>query len=247
MREVSYRTRPLIFYTLAAIAAVITKADAVVIGENGQGAFGPASLPFAHEWWFRSAHPGFVKRWEKFLGLILDRPIRFEQPQLWKTKGEVLSSLCDQDLVGWEQTSSCATRPKERYGRRGCGVCGGCLLRSVSIHVAGLTAPAGENAFDLYGSEDIVCDRDGKERRMTSGERAVAVRAVGTMVEFARLADSPEGELAACREARLVDSRNSGVMQARLIRLLQRHRGEWDAFMSSLPNRSWVREIVGQI
>jgi len=67
MREVSYRTRPLVFYTLAAIAAVITKAKVVVIGENGQGAFGPACLPFADEWWFRSAHPAFIKRWADFL------------------------------------------------------------------------------------------------------------------------------------------------------------------------------------
>jgi 7-cyano-7-deazaguanine synthase in queuosine biosynthesis len=247
MREVSYRTRPLVFYTLAAVAATITKADAVVVGENGQGAFGPASLPFAHEWWFRSAHPAFVKRWEKFLGLILDRPIRFEQPQLWKTKGEVLSSLCDQDLAGWEQTSSCATRPKGRHGRHGCGICGGCLLRSASTHAAGLTAPAGEYAFDLYALEDIVSDGDGKERRMTPGERAVSVRAIAAMVEFARLADSPERELAVGREARLVDPKNPDVAEARLLRLLQRHRTEWDAFMRSLPNRSWVREIVGQL
>jgi len=82
LRETSYRTRPLVFYTLSAIAADITNADAVVIGESGQGALGPATLPFADEWWFRSAHPAFVKRWADFLGLILGRPVRFEQPQL---------------------------------------------------------------------------------------------------------------------------------------------------------------------
>jgi hypothetical protein len=27
--------------------------------------------------------------------------------------------------------------------------------------------------------------------------------------------------------------------------LLHRHQTEWEGFMSSLPNRSWVREIVG--
>jgi hypothetical protein len=61
LRETSYRTRPLVFYTVAAIAAVVSKANAVVIGENGQGALGPACLPFGGEWWFRSVHPGFVK------------------------------------------------------------------------------------------------------------------------------------------------------------------------------------------
>src|SRR5271166_1804935 len=104
MREVSYRTRPLVFYTLAAIGAVLTGAEAVVVGENGQGAIGPACLPFADEWWFRSAHPAFVRRWANFLGIILGKPIRFEQPQLWKTKGEVLSELRAKDLMaGWEK------------------------------------------------------------------------------------------------------------------------------------------------
>jgi 7-cyano-7-deazaguanine synthase in queuosine biosynthesis len=248
MREVSYRTRPLVFYTLAAIAAVITNAEAVVIGENGQGAFGPACLPFADEWWFRSAHPAFVKRWADFLGLVLEKPIPFEQPQLWRTKGEVLFELRERGfLAGWQQTSSCATRPKDRYGHHGCGICGGCLLRTVSIQAAGLCAPTGDNAWDVYASEDITYDRTGRERRMTPSERAVAVRAVAAMAEFARLADSPDGLLVIDREAGLVDPKNPEAAGGKLLRLLQWHRIKWEAFMSSMPNRSWVREIVDQL
>lgn len=247
LRETSYRTRPLVFYTVAAIAAVVSKANAVVIGENGQGALGPACLPFGGEWWFRSAHPAFVERWANFLGIILDRPIRFEQPQLWKTKGEVLSNLRHQGLIrGWEQTSSCATRPKSRYGRRGCGYCGGCLLRRVSAHAAGLASPAGETGFDLYASADTVCDR-GSERRMTPDERAVAVRAIAAMRELARLADSSEGKATAYREALLIDPGNPRGTQESFLKLLHRHRAEWDAFVGALPNRSWVREMVRQL
>jgi 7-cyano-7-deazaguanine synthase in queuosine biosynthesis len=246
MGEASYRTRPLVFYTLAAIGADITRAGAVVIGESGQGAIGPACLPFADEWWFRSAHPAFIKRWAHFLGIILGQPIRFEHPQLWKTKGEVLARLqADGLMAGWEQTSSCSARPNDRHGRRGCGFCGGCLLRAVSIHAAGLTLPAGDNAFDLYASEDVARDRGGRE--MTSGERAIAVRAIATMVGFARLADSSEGALAIQREARLVDPVDSTAAQTRLLRLVKQHQAEWNAFVSSLPQRSWVREIVDQL
>jgi 7-cyano-7-deazaguanine synthase in queuosine biosynthesis len=248
LREPSYRTRPLVFYTLSAIAAVITKADAVVIGESGQGALGPATLPFADEWWFRSAHPAFVKRWADFLGLILERPVRFEQPQLWKTKGEVLSDLLAKGLIaGWEQTNSCATRPKDRYGRHGCGACGGCLLRTVSAHAAGLTSSVEANAFDVYSCEDSVCDRSGTERRINPGARAVAVGAIATMVEFARLADSPQGRSAVDHEARLIDSRNLESVRAKLVGLIRRHRTEWEGFMNSLPDRSWVREVVGRL
>jgi 7-cyano-7-deazaguanine synthase in queuosine biosynthesis len=246
LREVSYRTRPLVFYTLAAIAGVVTNADAVLIGENGQGALGPACVPFADEWPFRSAHPGFVERWQEFLGLVLERPVRFEQPQLWKTKGQVFSDLLGKGLTaGWERTNSCATRPRDRYGRHGCGICGGCLLRTVSAHAAGLTAPVGANAFDVYSSEDIRRDRSGAKQRMTAGERAVAVGAIATMTEFARLANSSEGELTAQREALSIDPRKLESARANLLRLVHRHRTEWEGFMSSLPNRSWVREIVG--
>jgi 7-cyano-7-deazaguanine synthase in queuosine biosynthesis len=245
-REVSYRTRPLVFYSFAAIAAVLTNAEAVVIGENGQGSIGPACLPFSDEWWFRSAHPAFIRRWSKFLGLILDKPIQFEQPQLWRTKGEVLSLVRDAGLIAhWEQTNSCSTRPKERLRRHGCGICGGCILRTVAAHTAGL--PAGDNAFDLYGSNDIATHRDGSQCRMTPSERAVAVRAIAAMVEFANFSDSPSGALTIQREAQLIEPNDSQATEVKLRRLLQQHQSEWNAFMSSLPNRSWVRDIVGQL
>ncbi len=248
MREVSYRTRPLVFYTLAAIAAAVTQAEAVIIGENGQGAIGPACLPFADEWWLRSAHPAFVTRWANFLRIILDKPIRFEQPQLWKTKGQVLSKLQAEGLIaGWEQTSSCSARPKDRHGHRGCGVCEGCLLRTVSAYAAGLALPAGNNAFNVHAFADMVLSRDGRERQMTPGERAIAVRAIAAMTEFAGLADSSEGDAAIDREARLIDPNNPGQVQVEFRRLLRQHRSEWDGFMSALPDHSWVRKIVGQL
>jgi 7-cyano-7-deazaguanine synthase in queuosine biosynthesis len=248
MREVSYRTRPLVFYTLAAIAAAVTEAEAVVIGESGQGAIGPACLPFADEWWFRSAHPAFVKRWAEFLGLALERPVRFEQPQLWKTKGEVLSNLRERNLLeGWQRTRSCGARPNERHGHHGCGVCGGCLLRRLSACAAGLALPAGDNAFDIEASEDRVCDQAERETRMTAGERAVAVRAIAVMAEFARLADSPEGKSVVDREARLIDPSDPRAAEAGLLKLLKQHKAEWDALIVSLPNPSWVRDIVDQL
>jgi hypothetical protein len=44
-----------------------------------------------------------------------------------------------------------------------------------------------------------------------------------------------------------IDSANPTLAQSKLLRLLEQHRAEWSAFMSSLPERSWVREIVGQL
>jgi hypothetical protein len=124
---------------------------------------------------------------------------------------------------------------------------GGCLLRAVSAHASRLTLPDGDNAFDVYALEDVAHHPDGRERRMTSGDRAVTVRAIATMTEFARLAESPEGDLVVQREAQLIDPDNPEATQTRLVRLLRQHQAEWNAFLSSLPERSWVREIVGQV
>jgi hypothetical protein len=49
------------------------------------------------------------------------------------------------------------------------------------------------------------------------------------------------------REARLIDPANPAAAQTRLLRLLKQHQAEWSAFMSSLPKRSWVSEIAGQL
>ena len=82
---------------------------------------------------------------------------------------------------------------------------------------------------------------------MTPGERAVAVRAIAAMREFARLADSAEGRATAYCEALSIDPRNPRGARESFLGLLQRHRAEWDGFVGSLPNRSWVREMVRQL
>jgi hypothetical protein len=53
-----------------------------------------------------------------------------------------------------------------------------------------------------------------------TGLRAVAVRAIAAMAEFARLADSPDGALAVQREAQLISPANPEATQTRLLRLL---------------------------
>lgn len=82
---------------------------------------------------------------------------------------------------------------------------------------------------------------------MTRGERAVAVRAIAAMPEFASLTRLPVGGSAVDREARLIDPDHPKKARAGLTRSLQRHQFEWNAFVDSLPQQSWVRQIVGQL
>ena len=92
-----------------------------------------------------------------------------------------------------------------------------------------------------------MCDRNGRERRMSPSERALAVRAIDGMAELAGLAGSPDGESIIDREAHLIDPGNPDAVRERLRRLLDAHRTEWNAFMCFLPKRSWVRDIVAQL
>lgn len=248
LRETTYRTRPLVFFTLAAIGASITNAKAVVIGESGQGAIGPACMPFADEWWFRSAHPAFIKRWSSFLSLVLGRSVEFEQPQLWLTKGEVLNKLKQADLIeGWNRTVSCATRPLGRYTRRACGVCGGCLLRTVAAHAADLPQKKDEFAFDISAADAVASDIFGNAHPMTAGERAVAVRAVVAMDDFARLTENPQKSGSIIREAELINPKDAPDAYIKLTRLLAQHRYEWYAFLDRLPKNSWLLQIVREL
>jgi 7-cyano-7-deazaguanine synthase in queuosine biosynthesis len=248
LREASYRTRPLVFYSIAAIAAAIVSAEAIVIGENGQGIFGPACLPFGDEWWFRSSHPAFVTRWEKLLQILLDVPISFEQPQLWRTKGEVISELGEKALLpGWERTRSCSSRPVQCHGRRACGVCGGCLLRTVSVHAAKLEGPVGYYAYDPRTVDDRVADQNANGTIMGRSERAAAAAAISNMSEFGQLPDTPHGTAVLKREASLAGQSDPEAAEQNLLSLAQRHRLEWDEFVNSVPKEGWFRQIVEQL
>jgi hypothetical protein len=82
---------------------------------------------------------------------------------------------------------------------------------------------------------------------MTPVERAVAVRAIAAMAEFASLARLLDRRSAVDREARLIDQDHPEKARAGLTRLLQRHQFEWNSFVDVLPQQSWVRQIVGQL
>jgi hypothetical protein len=94
--EQTYRSRSFVFFSFAGIGAFVSDAEAVVIGETGQGALGPAMIRYADEWPFRSTHPGFVFRLSRYLSLVFGKEIAFHLPQLWRTKGEVLRRLADE-------------------------------------------------------------------------------------------------------------------------------------------------------
>lgn len=237
-RERTYRTRPLVYFSIAAIASATAKAEAVVIGENGQGALGPSLARFGNEWPFRSAHPGFVSRLSDFLSRALGTPVKFVQPQLWRTKGEVLAELRDRDLLdGWEDTQSCSMRPLQRKKRKACGLCGGCLLRQTAASAANLPWER-DVSFDVRSRSLTVTAKDGLTEPMGQNEREILARAGLSMSVLASHSAGSEGVV---REARDISGMPKPLAEANLLSLVDRHAGEWASFLERLPKRAWLR------
>jgi hypothetical protein len=58
---------------------------------------------------------------------------------------------------------------------------------------------------------------------------------------------SPSENLLAQANSGAIDPDRYAMAEQNIRQLLRRHKSEWDGFMSSLPERSWVREIAGQL
>jgi 7-cyano-7-deazaguanine synthase in queuosine biosynthesis len=239
-RELTYRTRPFVYYSIAAIAAATLDAKAMVLGESGQGAIGPSFARFGNEWPFRSAHPGFTKRLERYFTLVFAKPIHIQQPQIWKTKGEVLAELAEANAQeGWSETTSCSARPLQRYGEKGCGVCGGCLLRRVSSEAAGLL-PIERTAFDP-ASLELLRISSGATAPLSDNETEILVRSALSMEHFANVALSSDDGGQISRELLDLPGDSRGNMAA-IRRLSAKHAVEWQSMLERLPELAWLRQ-----
>lgn len=243
-KEQTYRSRPFVFLSFAGIGAFVSGAQKVVVGESGQGALGPALLPYGGEWPFRSVHPGFLTRMARYLGLAFSRPIPIELPQVWCTKAEVLGKLREKNLLdGWEGTRSCSARPAGRHGIWACGLCGGCVLRALAARTADLQVQWDRNAFSLISDTAEACDG----MMMSPNERDIVVRSFGTMAEFASILRSRRGAKTIEKESILFGTQDILSIGRNLADLVRRHDLEWRAFVSGLPERGWARAIAEQL
>jgi len=200
---------------------------------------------YADEWPFRSTHPGFVSRLSHYLSLVFEKELVFRLPQLWRTKGEVLHRLANEGLLrGWEHTKSCSVRPNNRHGASSCGICGGCLLRSLAISSAQIATAKIQSGFSFARPQAIAVNGD----TMTLSERHMVVRSLGTMAEFARLANSPQADLLIEAESlQFGDSDSTDATAKNLRDLIVRHQKEWHGFVDCFPKDGWARTIVGQL
>lgn len=244
--EPSYRTRAFVFLLFAALAASASGANLVVVAENGQGSLAPSLLPFANEWPFRSTHPVFVRRLEEFLRPLLPAPVKFVQPQLWRTKGEVLVLMAERagdGALAWAGTQSCSNNHYHKFRTAGCGFCGGCLLRRVSAHAAGLDTSGDAYGFDAVSTSLTLQDRRG-ERRFSDNEADILRHSLRSMREFAELVARADALTRLQGECKDIDPEASDAALTRLKRLGEAHRREVSAYAESLPPGAVLRAMA---
>lgn len=245
--EPTYRTRAFVFQVLAAIAARLSSASAIVIGENGQGSLGPALVPVGNEWPFRSTHPAFTVRLVTFLRALYGSLFDIRHPHLWATKGDVLKRLKDENLLaGWNETRSCS-RNLQRLQRTseyvGCGVCGGCLLRRMAVMAAAL--PAEKHYWNDLAADSLDGSvAGGFKCCSTENDRDIAVHNVLAMHNLALLREDSSSLNQAVFELKDALGLSGEVVRANLNTLLQSHRREWMAFVGALPRTSWVVQLT---
>lgn len=246
--EASARSRGFKFALISGIAAYLAEADEILLTESGQGAFGPALVTAAHAYPDYRSHPLFTARMEKFLTVLLKRPVRFAFPRLWSTKSETLKAYTS--LPGsddWRDTRSC-WRNARHCSLKGqlmqCGVCAACMLRRMSIHAAGL-----EDKDDLYVCSNLRASslegavQDGF-RRMGPAFREYAIAGTQHLDHMADLV-LPVNRPVLRRHAVLTAPAlglQAAEVENRVVTMFERHAAEWDGFLKIAGARSFLRQ-----
>ncbi|MER8822612.1 7-cyano-7-deazaguanine synthase [Mesorhizobium sp. M0991] len=162
--EHSQRLRSFLFASLGMAYARMFGCSSVQFCENGITSF---NLPMAQHVVgtraSRTTHPRTLSYFSRLFSLLLDTPVSFENPFLWKTKADVVRSINRNhlsDLIGL--TTSCANIREMSMSGRQCGYCSQCVERQYAVAAAGLFEPIGTYERDLF----LGAHQDGRDLTM---------------------------------------------------------------------------------
>lgn len=243
-RELSFRSRALIYATMGAIAAKMAGAKKIIVSESGQGALGPWLAPVGNEADDLRMHPLLTSKMSRFMSKVLGADLAFDHPRLWSTKAQTLRELvrinAAQDV---ENTRSCAR--DARHGShdgllRQCGVCAACLLRRVSMYEAGIREPSTTYLWTDLGAPTM--DQGAQKDLPEASANDVDQAAWGVMA-MQQLADVPKESLSsrAWALAKVMEC-TAAEVETRLHELVGQHADEWNRFVDAQGKRSFLRQ-----
>jgi hypothetical protein len=143
-REITLRSRSILFIALGLYAASSVGDAPLLIPENGNIALNVPLTPSRRgSCSTRTAHPHYLDMLHH-ITTRLGISARIENPMRFKTKGEVVAQCRNRPLLerAAELSASCAKRGHTSTWRnrsaRGCGRCMPCIYRRASLHTIGL-------------------------------------------------------------------------------------------------------------
>lgn len=248
-REGSVRSRGFKFAAITAIAGQLTGVRKIIVPESGQGALGPVLLPLLNIYADYRNHPTFFRKMEKFLNALLGYTVVYDQPRLWFTKGETISTFLKQSGKTAEYLLSTRSCWQKRHNvqvsgkRRQCGLCAACLLRRMSMRAAGIDEPD-----DSYAFADLMAhsykDALPQEFRGKPTKSMVEYGSVGArhLQQLSELADQSDEYLRryVFEIARAIGMEEKETMN-KLRKLLSTHAEEWKDFVCAQGPNSFLK------
>lgn len=251
--ERTFRTRPFIYYTLAAYGAMMAGSSQVVVPENGQGSIGGSLVPLGSEAPHRSCHPGFTSRLSRLLEHLTGRQIQFSHPGLFSTKGDVLTRLSQisPNSAAWMvEHPSCSHDQRhatDGQKRLHCGVCGNCILRRSAANAAKIDDPTPYLYENLHATSMTEALRSGVAR--PRGHKAFDDLASNGIRSMQRLADLSfdKDSIAVWAEASniaIVQGRPVQEVKNDLTEFLSQHAQQWSSFLEHCGAQSWAASMA---
>ena len=247
--ESTARSRGFKFALISGLAAYLAKARDIIVSESGQGSLGPPLVTVGQAYEDYRTHPLFTQRMETFLKAILGHEVRFQFPRIWHTKAETLAEYVNQcGGHDWLQTHSCWQQSRQvsvDHKRRQCGICAACLLRRMSIHAAGLNEPKETYVWENLSAADFASGAAPgfPKNKITGKLKEYAIAGTLHLDHLAGLrrstVDAQTLELNVFQLSRAMSVSESETEQ-KMQRLLSQHEREWQSFVSSLGEKSFM-------
>ncbi len=246
--ESSARSRGFKFALISGIAAFLSGAKRVILPESGQGALGPSLIPVGQAYPDYRCHPHFGRKMETFLWSLIKFDGQYDYPYIWNTKGETLADFMKQtdDSINWKETRSCWQQNRQigvDGKARQCGICAACMLRRLSVHAAGQTESASTYVWENLAAPTFESGVTPKFGRTNGAMREYAIAGTLHMDHLASLlqsrVDDSHIKLEIFRLSQSLDL-DQGIVKQKLERLLLRHKQEWEDFVTSLGEESFI-------
>lgn len=118
------------------------------------------------------------------------------------------------------------------------------MLRSLAVWSADLSRAEQRGAFSTIVLKDVTESGE----RMTTAERHMAIRSLGTMSEFAQLENDSRAILLFEAESAMFGQIEPAAQIVKsLTELVSRHAKEWKRFKDQFPEGGWAQAIVRQL